>query len=278
MGIVCGPPSGPRAYPGKPEEQATRSEVSSTVANVVALIRGIGSFGPPQELLDGSIVPGALSLPERFQPWRCRMFSPRLAGSLVLATAVSLTLPSGSPGAQVCGCKNSKGRISRISQPPVTCSSTQTQVCWNEDPPPGDISARVFNSADIPVPSDTPTFLTFDSERWDTDSIHDTSVNPGRLTARTAGKYFIFAHVAWEESVSSGFEVQIRLNGTFPLATEEVGGATTGRIVHSIATHYALAAKDYVELLVFQSSGGTLHIAARAEAADNLEFGMVKLP
>jgi hypothetical protein len=55
-----------------------------------------------------------------------------------------------------------------------------------------DVSARVFNSADITVPDSVNSFyLSFDSEHWDTDNIHDTTTNPTRLTAQTAGKYMI---------------------------------------------------------------------------------------
>ena len=46
-----------------------------------------------------------------------------------------------------------------------------------------DISVRVFNSTDISVPQATDTILTFDSERWDTDDIHDTATDPSMLTA-----------------------------------------------------------------------------------------------
>jgi len=41
--------------------------------------------------------------------------------------------------------------------------------------PTGDVSARVFNSADVTVPNMNPgewTTLTFNSERWDTANLH----------------------------------------------------------------------------------------------------------
>lgn len=53
--------------------------------------------------------------------------------------------------------------------------------------------ARVFNSADITLTGfDT---LTFDSERFDTDSYHSTSSNTSRLTVPTTGYYGIGASI-----------------------------------------------------------------------------------
>jgi len=56
-----------------------------------------------------------------------------------------------------------------------------------------DISVRVFKSTHISLPHNTSIALPFDSERWDTDNMHDPVVNPSRLTARRVGKYFIFS-------------------------------------------------------------------------------------
>ena len=52
-----------------------------------------------------------------------------------------------------------------------------------------DIGARVYNDANISIPDNTETAVTFNTEEWDTDTIHDPSTNPERLTAKTAGKY-----------------------------------------------------------------------------------------
>ena len=55
------------------------------------------------------------------------------------------------------------------------------------------VGARVHNSANISVSDSTWTSMTFDSERYDTDSIHSTASNTSRLTCVTAGKYLIIA-------------------------------------------------------------------------------------
>ena len=154
-------------------------------------------------------------------------------------------------------------------------------------PSPEDISVRVFNSSNITVPQQSvgepATTLTFDSEKWDTDDMHSTTENTSRLTAQTAGKYFIFGHITWQETTGGG-ELRILLNGATVLASQSApafsgadnpeGGASGPSL--SVITHYELNLSDYVELQAFQRSGSgknVLSIDARSP-----EFGMVKVP
>ena len=54
-------------------------------------------------------------------------------------------------------------------------------------------SVRVTNSLAISISNNTITLLTFDTEDYDTNSMHSTATNPGRLTCKTAGKFHIGA-------------------------------------------------------------------------------------
>ena len=148
-------------------------------------------------------------------------------------------------------------------------------------PPGNDISARVFNSADITVSSLKPgewTSLTFDSERWDTANLHETATNSGRLKALVAGKYYIFANITWESPIGTGlWGLRLQLNGKTVIAEQSLPNtAAPFRISMSVGTLYALAAGDYVEVQVFQNSGNPLLI--RTIPATSPEFGMAKLP
>ena len=123
--------------------------------------------------------------------------------------------------------------------------------------------ARVYNSANISAADAGDTALTFDSERYDTDGIHSTSSNTGRLTCQTAGKYMIsftgyFAYAAG--GGSRGFA--IRLNGTTGIAIVRnsavinVGDVTA----FTLSTIYDLAVSDYVEVTAYQISGAALNV------------------
>ena len=147
--------------------------------------------------------------------------------------------------------------------------------------PTGDVSARVFNSADVTVPNMKPgewTSLTFNSERWDTTDLHETATNSGRLKAPVAGKYYIFANITWESPIGSGvWGLRLQLNGK-PIIAEQTlpNTAAQFRISMSVGTLYSLAAGDYVEAQVFQNSGSPLLIPSIA--ATSPEFGMARVP
>ena len=144
----------------------------------------------------------------------------------------------------------------------------------------GDLSARVRNSAAISLTSGTAAALTFNSERFDTDTIHSTSSNTERLTATTAGKYQVTGHVEFAAGATSNghWRLELRLNGTTVIASQD------GRFHDDIAlttratitTYYEFAATDYVELRVTQTGRDTLNVTAAGNYSP--EFEMVKVP
>ena len=141
-----------------------------------------------------------------------------------------------------------------------------------------DVSARVFNSADITAPSGEWMSLTFDSERWDTAKLHEPSTNSGRLKAPVAGKYYIFANITWESPIGSGlWGLRLQLNGKTVIAEQTLPNTGTPfRISMSVGTLYSLTPGDYVEAQVFQNNGNPLLI--RSIPATSPEFGMARIP
>jgi len=224
------------------------------------------------------------------------MRSARLLAPLLVAVVVAAPAtghqgddPSlGDPGSLIHACQRTgaSGRVRiRFVSPTGTCPSNPAwqPVHWSKVPPSvvvRDISARVFNSTNVTLLHNTSVALPFNTERWDTDSIHDTAVDPSRLTARTSGKYLIFGNVKFTGNSSGTRELLIRLNGTTTIAEERVTAnilepGANGNVM-SLATHYDLAANEYVELLATQTSGTT--VVAFADPETSPEFGMVKLP
>lgn len=135
-------------------------------------------------------------------------------------------------------------------------------------------SCRVYNSAVLPLANATQVLLTFDSERFDTDGIHSTTVNTGRLTCQTAGKYLIFLSAAFALNATGRRLWLIRLSGAL-IAAQETGPTSTGEAAAAISTVYDLAVGDYAEALMFQSSGASLN--ALYNNNYTLEFGMVRV-
>lgn len=137
-------------------------------------------------------------------------------------------------------------------------------------------NCRVYNSANIAITTATLTALTFDSERYDKGAgSHSTSVNTGRLTVPTScgGVYMIFGHVSFASNNTGSRIIAIRLNGATYIARVYAPATQSADTEMSISTCYNLAAADYVELVVYQNSGGNLNAQVVANYA--CEFGWV---
>lgn len=134
--------------------------------------------------------------------------------------------------------------------------------------------ARVYNNANITISTASDTALTFNSERYDADTIHDTGSNTSRLTCKTAGKYIIVGHVEFASNATGARQVFIRLNGTTDIGRQAYlspGSATR----FCITTIYDLALNDYIELVVWQNSGGNLDVVAAGNRSP--EFSMQRI-
>lgn len=124
-------------------------------------------------------------------------------------------------------------------------------------------ACRAYNNANISHSSSgSYQFLTFNSERKDTDTMHSTSSNTGRITATTAGFYEIGGCVEFASNATGLRGLEIRLNGSTVIVTTDVAAISGAGTDLNVSTMYQLAAADYVELGAYQSSGGTLNVSA----------------
>lgn len=136
----------------------------------------------------------------------------------------------------------------------------QTEV---KEVPLTDIGARAYNDVAISINNNTVTVVTFNSEIEDTDGIHSTSVNTGRLTCTRNGTYEIAGGFEFAPNTAGVRVAYIRLNGATILASAQgiPDPANVFNASINLATHYPLVVGDYVELLAYQNSGGALNIA-----------------
>jgi len=126
----------------------------------------------------------------------------------------------------------------------------------------GYIGARAYNSGNLTIPNGVATALTFDSERFDSDTIHSVAVSTGRLTCQTAGVYHIMGQVRWAVDADGYRAAYIRLNGATTIASVIHVSASAGVSNDIIVScHYQLALNDYVELVVYHTAGGDLAVA-----------------
>jgi hypothetical protein len=124
------------------------------------------------------------------------------------------------------------------------------------------IGANVFNSVSQNITTNVDTIVTFDSERNDTNAFHSTSTNTGRITIPTGygGKYLITAQLKWNSGALANLYMGIRKNGTVFFTQP----------AFSLQQQYSfqedLVAGDYLDISVFQNTGGTVTINANGDA------------
>lgn len=125
--------------------------------------------------------------------------------------------------------------------------------------------ARVWYDADFSVPHNTWTILPFNREDYDTAGIHDNAVSNSRLTCQTAGKYVIVANIGWEGNAAGFRRLSFWLNGTTWLNSIGASPPNGGFILIECVTIYDLIVGDFVEIRVYQNTGGVLVSSYQAQ-------------
>ncbi|HUW95107.1 MAG TPA: hypothetical protein VMW58_04925 [Anaerolineae bacterium] len=130
-------------------------------------------------------------------------------------------------------------------------------------------SCRVYKAASQSIGSGGWVAVQFDGEHWDTDSIHNNAVNNTRLTCKTAGIYLMIGHGQFTASAGGvaramGVRITYAVGGTNFLTIQNgiVSAAMIARMVTD--TLWSMAVNDYIELLVYQDTGGNLNLEAQS--------------
>lgn len=135
---------------------------------------------------------------------------------------------------------------------------------------------RVTKSGNQSINSATATAVTWDTEDFDTDSMHEGVTNPSRLTAPIAGKYLVYGIAQWVIDATGSLAKMVgfyfykngsifNLGNFMPNGTGTIGTICTGTIIIN------LAANDYMEMYVYQESGGAINLLG---GSVNSSFGM----
>jgi hypothetical protein len=119
------------------------------------------------------------------------------------------------------------------------------------------VTCVLTKSASQTISGSTNTAVTWNTELIDTDAFHSTVTNTSRITipAGLAGKYLVQGNIQWDQSTGAN---------TRPMIYKNNAQFTQNRNENSIAVKYEnisivmdLAVADYIELYVWQNSGGT---------------------
>jgi hypothetical protein len=127
------------------------------------------------------------------------------------------------------------------------------------------VGCSVYKSANQSLTNATLTAITFDSEYFDTDSMHSTVTNTSRITVATGqgGKYLLIGNLVYAANATGFRQFFIRVNGSNDwYSANNPAYAGNSSFPFYIGSQFVLtlAAGDYVELFGMQNSGGALDV------------------
>lgn len=154
-------------------------------------------------------------------------------------------------------------------------ANIRDNVSFLANPP----ACRVTHNASQSVNSVTETALNFNTEVFDTDSMHDTVTNNSRLTCVTAGLYVIAGCIEYQSAgAASGHRCAIiRHSGAGIIAFQKSVPLNSDSIQVCVSTIYKLAVNDYLTLSAFHSQGSALNSQSAAAYAPTFEATWIGL-
>ena len=125
------------------------------------------------------------------------------------------------------------------------------------------VGVRAFAGAATSLTNNAWTVIALNSESFDTDGFHDLVTNNSRLTVPSgkAGKYAIGAQGGVSGNTTGQRSVRILLNGATMISAPMSNALSTASFGWRMdaTTIYDLAVGDYVEMGIFQNSGGAIN-------------------
>lgn len=122
--------------------------------------------------------------------------------------------------------------------------------------------ARARISTAQSISDNTPTWVAFDAESYDTDTMHDNVTNNTRLSINTTGKWQ-FTINCYFASNAAGYRYAALYSGGAALLAIDSKNAVNGTVTGLNLTFEGAytASVDYFEVKVFQNSGGALNLS-----------------
>ena len=121
-------------------------------------------------------------------------------------------------------------------------------------------TCRVYASSSQSISNATDTKIAFANESFDTSGFHSTTVNNTRITIPSglSGYYRVTANIGWLNNGTGRRIFAIALNGG-NVSQAELTPTSSVEPAGSITDTYLLNVGDYLELNVYQTSGGNLN-------------------
>jgi hypothetical protein len=144
----------------------------------------------------------------------------------------------------------------------VADSVEATGLKWVAPSSPTGVGVLAVNTSAQTISNATDTVLNLNDEYWDTNSFHNPVTNNSRLTIPSGygGFYIVFYKVTWATNTTGLRYAYAKLNGGSTLIGKGAWESDSDGVVTMVGTFLdKFTAGDYIELVVYQSSGGNLN-------------------
>ena len=140
---------------------------------------------------------------------------------------------------------------------PTLAQEAATKAYHDANLPSGGYTegAKAYHNASQTIANTTWTTVAFNSEYYDTDTIHDNTINNSRLTCKTAGKYLVVANMTWAAHNGGYRRVWIKDNtGTIRASAQQQEPTGVGAHMN-LVTILELAVNDWIYVSVKHNQG-----------------------
>lgn len=134
--------------------------------------------------------------------------------------------------------------------------------------------ARLTRGTDQAIANSAFTAVSWSSAVEDTATGWVLAPNPTRYTAARSGIYLVSAVVAWASDATGIREMDFRLNGSAAsfFDGQRAGSFASITFIQSAARTVRIVAGDYIEVVVWQSSGGSLNLQSSYHDSPRFEI------
>lgn len=140
-----------------------------------------------------------------------------------------------------------------------------------------DISVKATLLANQVIATGVTTLMLWTTEAYDTDGMHDTAVNIGRITIRTAGKFLLTLVIIWGSNNVGVRQLAIYKNGAY-FFDIIFPNNLAGEDHNQIFTVENCIVGDYFEAFVYQASGGNLAVLGPPVYPTTSSFTAIRQP
>lgn len=122
-------------------------------------------------------------------------------------------------------------------------------------------SCKLGHNTTQSIPHNTFTALSFNTERWDSNSMHDPGA-PTKITFPVAGKYLVMANAAFGANTTGRRLLDLVQGSAGIVNRSDVDALASGSTIVYVAAVVNASASDYIEVKAYQTSGVSLNIAS----------------